>query len=134
MENMATINSFDIDGVIDIDGLPCIYPSPNDIIITGRSYIEEHDTLRMLRDRGIRNTVFFNPIKFDEKTRESSGLHKANILKSLKENDNLNIKFHIEDDEIQKAIIERECPWITVIHVVHNLTEKENILRPYKKE
>ena len=36
-----------------------------------------------------------------------------------------NIMF--EDDPIQKEVIERECPWINVVHVVHELTEKENV-------
>lgn len=114
------INSFDIDGVITIG----LYPGPDDIIITGRSFEESPETLKMLKNKGITNDVYFNPLPYDEKTRVSSGEHKANILNQFK--DRYDFGYHIEDDEIQKEIIERLCPWLTVVHVVHNLTNKEN--------
>lgn len=114
-------NSFDIDGVLTIG----IFPGPNDIIITGRSFEESSETLEMLKNKGIVNDVYYNPLLYDEKTRVSSGKHKATTLNRLKDQ-GLEIGNHFEDDEIQKEIIERECPWINVIHVVHNLTNKEN--------
>lgn len=121
------MNSFDIDGVIyiskDIDG---VYPGPNDIIITGRSYEEFRETRRMLESKGINNQVYFNPLPFQAKTRESSGKHKAKILNTLKRAGS-NIMVHFEDDPIQKEVIERECPWITVVHLVHDLCTKENV-------
>ena len=32
-----------------------------------------------------------------------------------------------EDDEIQKAEIEKGCDWVKVIHVCHDFTPKENM-------
>lgn len=112
-----TINSYDIDGVITIG----ITPRPEDIIITGRSYQEAPETLEYLHSRGIYNQVFFNPEPFENKSRESSGRHKAKILKALY----FEVDKHFEDDEIQKAEIEKEVD-IPVVLVSHNLTNKEN--------
>ncbi len=116
------VNSFDIDGVITVG----LYPGPFDIIITGRSVEEIPETVRMLEKKGIKNMVFYNQLPYDQKTRETSGYHKAHTLNTLREG-GFDLKIHFEDDEIQKEIIEKECPWITVVHVVHNLTEKENV-------
>lgn len=112
-----TINSYDIDGVITIG----ITPRPEDIIITGRSFQEAPETLEYLHSRGIYNQVFFNPEKYSEKTRESSGRHKANILAQFYDI----VEKHFEDDEIQKAEIEKllDTP---VVLIQHNLTNKEN--------
>ena len=125
------INSFDIDGVITIG----IYPGPDDVIITGRSFEETPETLAMLESRGISNKVFFNTLCFNEKTRLSSGTHKGNTLKKLISS-GVNIGCHMEDDEIQKAEIERVLTeagisTVTVVHIVHNLTEKENVRNPW---
>lgn len=121
------IRTFDIDGVIylnkDILGLR---PEPNDLIITGRSFEEEPETKTMLERRQIYNHVYFNPLKFDEKTRISSGQHKGHTLNKLKEEGH-NIMYHIEDDEIQVAEIKKIAPWVNVLHLVHDLTEKENV-------
>ena len=43
---------------------------------------------------------------------------------------------HFEDDEIQKAEIERVLETygvkgVTVVHIVHSLTEKENVRNPW---
>lgn len=111
------MNSFDIDGVISIG----IYPGPNDIIITGRSFQESEETYAMLRFRGIKNTVYFNPIAFDDKTRLTSAKHKVNIINKL------NPEKHFEDDPVQWEVIETECKNVEVVKVKHNLTEKENI-------
>jgi hypothetical protein len=118
------INGFDCDGVITVG----IYPGPEDIIITGRSIEERPETDIMFSNKGIKNEVYYNPIPFTEKTRESSGEHKARVITKLKE-EGIVIKNFFEDDEIQKAVIERECPWVNVVHVVHDLTEKENVRR-----
>lgn len=122
----SMINTYDIDGVIYMDedhqGLT---PLPHDYIITGRSY-EEHDyTIKMLEDRYIYNKVFFNPRDFNQKTRESSGEHKANIINALI-SIGLKIGLHYEDDEIQAEIIERLTP-VKVVRIVHDLVEKENV-------
>lgn len=121
------LNTFDIDGVIFInDTIGGVHPGPYDIIITGRSFEEVPETREMLRSRGIYNRVFFNRCKFDDKTRESSGFHKAETLNRLQKL-GYKIGVHFEDDEIQADIIRKNCPDITVVMVVHNLTNKENV-------
>lgn len=102
-------NTFDLDGVVIVDGRIVLRPNPDDIIITGRSVEESIGTLRLLRTNGVMNQVFFNPIRFHDKTRESSGIHKANTILSLCNSKAKNmIGFHYEDDEIQiKAIQDR---------------------------
>lgn len=121
------MNTFDIDGVIYIrKGLMGVRPGPDDIIITGRSFEEEPETRQMLHEAGINNPVFFNPLKFDQKSREGSGVHKANTLNRLKD-DGFNIQIHFEDDPIQITEIKRLCPWINIVHLAHDLTYKENM-------
>ena len=121
------VNTYDIDGVINmgrvLDGL---YPSPNDIIITGRSYEETDETLRMLRARGINNIVFFNPLPFDEKSRVTSGQHKAKVISELIE-EGWQIGIHFEDDEIQIEEIRKKHPDLPIVHVKSDLVEKENV-------
>ena len=109
---------FDCDGVLTIGLTPS---SIDDVIITGRSYEEANETLEYLRSRGIRNQVFFNPIKFEDKTRTSSGQWKAKMIKVL------GIERFFEDDEIQIAEILKVNPEVQIIHINHNLTEKENV-------
>ena len=116
------VNCFDCDGVLTIG----IRPAKDDIIITGRSFEEKPETEKFLRDSNIDNKIFFNPLKFDQKTRQSSGEHKARILTVLKDN-GFDIEIMFEDDPIQWEIVEQKCPWIKIVHIVHNLTEKENI-------
>lgn len=127
------VNSFDIDGVIYLnDRVGGIHPGPNDVIITGRSFEEIPETREMLSARGISNRVFFNQTKFDDKTRQGSGLHKAETIKQL-ETIGVTIMCHFEDDEIQAEVIKKLCPEVTVVMIVHDLTNKENV-RHYKKE
>ena len=118
---ITKINTFDMDGVITIG----LTPRPEDIIITGRSYEEAKETYAYLQNRNIHNAVYFNPIPYEAKTRESSGQHKAKIIKLLQSN-GIEVLKHFEDDEVQKAEIEKNCE-VIVVHVVHNLTEKENV-------
>jgi len=121
------MNTFDIDGVIYIrKGLIGVRPGPNDVIITGRSFEEEPETRKMLHEAGINNPVFFNPLKFDQKSREGSGVHKANILNKLKADGN-DVQIHFEDDPIQIEEIKKLCPWINIVHLDHDLTYKENM-------
>lgn len=133
--NMSKItNSFDIDGVITVG----LYPGPNDVLITGRSYEEAPETYAMLRSKGIHNAVFFNKLPFDKKGRKSSGTHKGYTIKELIQA-GVNIKVHFEDDEVQKAEIGRvlDCygiKGVTVVHIVHDLTEKENVRNPWPQE
>jgi hypothetical protein len=128
---MKTCNTYDIDGVIfinkDVGG---IYPGPTDIIITGRSFEEELETSAMLADRGIKNSVFYNSLTYDQKSRETSGKHKAKIIKWLFSN-GTKVLVHFEDDEVQAEVIRRECPDVHVVLLVHNLTNKENMRHVY---
>lgn len=115
------MNSFDIDGVIYMGKVHTgVWPGPNDVIITGRSFEEESETLKMLRARGIDNKVYFNPLAYEEKTRSTSGLHKAKTIAKL------NVKIHFEDDPIQAKAIRDLCPDVTVVMLEHDLIEKEN--------
>ncbi len=120
MSSHQGINSYDLDGVITIG----VFPGPDDIIITGRSFEESVETYQYLHERGIYNAVFFQPRYFEEKTRERSGQHKAVLLKLLIEN-GVRIEKHFEDDEIQKREIEKLVD-IPIVLLEHNLTEKEN--------
>jgi len=121
------INSFDIDGVIffgqDLGG---VYPGPHDIIITGRSFEEKPETEAMLLSKGIKNEVFYNPLTFDQKTRITSGVHKGCVLLNLL-NTGFKIGIHFEDDPIQIEQIIKIVPQIRIVHLVHNLVEKENV-------
>lgn len=128
------MNSFDIDGVILMgEGLVGVTPGSGDVIITGRSVEEFAATRRQLDKFGIYNQIFFNPIRFNDKTRETSGMHKARTLLMLYHS-GYNINIHFEDDEIQAKIIEEAmrpngkivAP-TTVVRLVHDLTEKENV-------
>lgn len=123
---MVKINTFDIDGVIfmgnDFTG---VHPGPNDIIITGRSFEEEPETFRMLCERGIYNPVFMNPLRFNEKTRESSGGHKARVIYILKKTYTIGI--HFEDDPIQAAVIKNIHPDVNIVLLQHSLMTMENV-------
>lgn len=104
------VSSFDIDGVINMGpDLPGLKPQPFDVIITGRSYEEGPETFRLLESKNIVSRVFMNKVKFDDKTRESSGEHKANTINELIES-GLDIVCHYEDDPVQAAIIEEKTP------------------------
>ena len=82
-DRMNNINTFDIDGVIYMGEYGGVYPGLNDIIITGRSFEESEETLGMLTKKGIHNKVMFNELSFDNKSRESSGIHKGNTIIKL---------------------------------------------------
>lgn len=122
----ARVNSFDCDGVITIG----IYPGPNDVIITGRSFEEKAETLAYLKSKGINNRVFFNPLRFDEKTRLSSGTHKANTMIDLFKSGVI-IDNHFEDDidqynEIKRILDIHGLP-VKLIYVNHfGLVNLEN--------
>ena len=110
-----TINTFDFDGVITLG----IRPGQKDIIITGRSYEERNSTLDFLESQFIFNSVLFNPAKFNQKSRESSGLHKANRINELWES-GIQVVNHFDDDEVQIAVIKRNLKYPTnIIHINH---------------
>jgi len=125
---MDVVASYDIDGVIyQGPRVPGLKPRPQDIIITGRSFQEKTETRRMLESKGIYNPMWMNPVYFEEKTRESSGYHKAKILNELVNAGYPELVVHYEDDPVQGEIIKQECPWIEVIMVISDLVEKENV-------
>jgi hypothetical protein len=119
------MNGWDFDGVISIG----IYPGPADIIITGRSFDEAHYVNGILKERGITNAVYFNPMTKKSRqtgtitSRENSGRHKATVIKMLQDNEvELNIFF--EDDEIQIEEIRKVHPKLKIVHLVHDLVVK----------
>lgn len=120
------INSFDIDGVIYMGTHGGVYPGPNDIIITGRSFEELDETLWMLNNKGIHNKVYFNQLPFDKKSRESSGIHKGNTILKL-EKQGYKIGIHFEDDPIQIIEIKKIVPHVKIVYMQHDLVEKENV-------
>lgn len=93
--------------------VPGLRPEPNDMIITGRSFEERPETERMLAKRSINNQVFYNPLKFEHKTRESSGRHKAFTIKELQSKGYIVI-CHFSSDKVQAKIIKKECPEVSV--------------------
>lgn len=122
------INTFDIDGVINMgDKYNGLRPGIRDIIITGRSKIDEYEyTDRWLKMQGIFNSFIMNPVAFHEKSRENAGEHKAKTINGLIDA-GIEIGLHFEDDPVQADIIERDCPRIKVVRIVHDLVEKENV-------
>jgi hypothetical protein len=123
---MSRINTFDIDGVINMGEFDGVYPGSNDVIITGRSFEEQPETEKMLARKGIKNKVYYNPIKFDDKTRETSGVHKAMIIKLLT-SEGRDVCVHFEDDPIQSAVIKALVPSVHVVLLQHDLVNKENV-------
>ena len=113
------INTFDIDGVIyfgeDVTG---VRPGRDDVIITGRSYQQELETIGMLKSREIHNHVMFNPLKRtdDSYSRRASGIHKAKCITKLMES--YKIGLHFEDDPIQIIEIKEVHPELNVIYLV----------------
>jgi hypothetical protein len=131
-KDLKAINTFDIDGVITVG----LYPGPDDVIITGRSFEEAPETYAMLRNKGINNAVFFNSLPFDVKCRKTSGFHKGLTIERLIRS-GVEVAIHFEDDEIQKKEIENHLETAffgacttKVVHIVHDLTEKENVRHP----
>lgn len=120
------INSFDIDGVINMGQYDGVYPGPNDIIITGRSFEEKEETMKMLNRKGIKNEVHFNTLPFNQKTRKTSGQHKGRTMFYLEEM-GYRIGIHFEDDPIQAEEIRKIMPHVKVVELKHNLVEKENV-------
>lgn len=123
------INTFDLDGVINMGKYDGLYPGENDIIITGRSKFDEYEeTKKLLNRKGLNNRLFMNPIKFDQKTRENSGRYKGMTLFYL-EKAGERIGIHFDDDPIQIAEIKKIMPHIECVLISHELVEKENVKR-----
>lgn len=122
------VNTFDLDGVIYLGHWGGVYPGPNDIILTGRSFEEAKETYDMLSVKGISNQVFFNQVRFNQKNRVNSGIHKGKTLLWLKSylSKVAELGVHFEDDEIQVAEILKIVPHQKIVLLKHCLTEKEN--------
>ena len=116
------VNVFDLDGVITIG----IMPKEEDLIITGRSFEERPETEKYLETLGLKNKVYYNPLKFNEKTRKSSGRHKSFVLSALKK-EGVAVKILFEDDPEQWKEVEKLCPWVSIVKITHDLTEKDNV-------
>lgn len=124
------VNGFDIDGVIHLGSGVCgIRPGPQDVIITGRSFEEEPETLAFLRKNGINNIVFFNPAQFTEKSRKTSGQHKGRTLASLRDL-GIKVRYFYEDDDVQiseiREAIESSSLETKIIRIDNPHVEKEN--------
>jgi hypothetical protein len=124
------VNGFDIDGVIHLGNGVCgIRPGPQDVIITGRSQQEEAETLAFLRRNGINNTVFFNQVPYERKTRVSSGQHKAKTILDLSKL-GIQVDYFYEDDEVQaqeiRKAIDANYLDTKVIFVNNPFVDKEN--------
>lgn len=122
------INSYDIDGVINLgEDYKGLRPGPNDIIISGRSEPDEGDYTRAwLHKHALYNILILNPVKFGDKTRENAGQHKASTLNKLLDA-GVKVDIHFEDDPVQADIIEKNCPNVKVVRIIHDLVEKENV-------
>ena len=118
--------AYDFDGVISIGITP---RSSQDFIITGRCIDEKEEVLKVLKERGITNHVYFNPMTLKErgnhtlKARRFSGTHKARTLEMLK-NDGYEITRFFEDDPVQLKLIKKSNPKLDVVHIKSTLVEK----------
>lgn len=118
--------AYDFDGVISIGITP---RSNRDIIITGRCIDEQEHVKSILRERGIKCKVYFNPMTLAERgdhtveARTFSGKHKASTIKRLKD-EGINIVRFFEDDPIQMGLIKESHPELPVVHIVSELVQK----------
>lgn len=118
--------AYDFDGVISIGITP---RSNKDIIITGRCIDEQDHVKTILKKRGIKCRVYFNPMTLAERgdhtveARTFSGKHKATTIARLKD-EGINIVRFFEDDPIQLGLIKESHPELPVVHIVSELVEK----------
>lgn len=118
--------AYDFDGVISIGITP---RSNRDIIITGRCIDEQEHVKSILKERGIKCKVYFNPMTLAERgdhtveARTFSGKHKASTIKRLKD-EGINIVRFFEDDPIQLGLIKESHPELPVVHIVSELVQK----------
>lgn len=120
------IYAYDFDGVISIGITP---RSKQDIIITGRCIDEQEHVKSILKKRGIKCDVYFNPMTLAERgdhtveARTFSGKHKASTIARLKDK-GMNIVRFFEDDPIQLDLIKESHPELPVVHIVSELVQK----------
>lgn len=132
------LKTYDIDGVIYLNGAVGLRPTEHDYIVTGRSFVEKDSTERWLAENDIKyKKIYFNQTPYEEKTRASSGEHKARIIAMLLTiyyND-IDFLVHYEDDPEQINVIngllkltDISKDIIKVVHVNTNgMIELENV-------
>ena len=120
------IFGYDFDGVISIGITP---RASSDLIITGRCIDEQDEVRAILKERGIKCKVYFNPMTLAERgnhtveARTFSGKHKANTINRLKDEGIIVSRF-FEDDPIQYQIIQENAPDVQLVNVVSKLVQK----------
>ena len=120
------IYGYDFDGVISIGVNP---RNQCDVIITGRCIDESDYVNSILKERGIKNTVYFNQMLLADrgnhslKARRYSGNHKAKTISELKER-GVNITRFFEDDPVQMKCILRDHKNLNVVHIKSELVQK----------
>jgi len=120
------VYGYDFDGVISIGITP---RSETDVIITGRCWDEQDEIKAILKERGIKCKVYFNPITLAQRgnhtveARTLSGNHKAFTIENLLDN-GVNITRFFEDDPIQYQIIQEKHPQIQLVNIVSSLVKK----------
>jgi hypothetical protein len=120
------IYGYDFDGVISIGITP---RASSDLIITGRCVDEQDEVRAILKERGIKCKVYFNPMTLAERgnhtveARTHSGKHKANTINRLK-NEGVIVSRFFEDDPIQYQIIQENAPDVQLVNVVSKLVQK----------
>lgn len=120
------IYGYDFDGVISIGITP---RASSDVIITGRCIDEQDEIRAILKERGIKCKVYFNPMTLAERgnhtveARTFSGNHKAKTINRLKDEGVIISRF-FEDDPIQYQIIQENCPEVQLVNIVSKLVQK----------
>jgi len=132
------VNSFDIDGVIYFgESTTGVRPCKDDVIITGRPFTDRKETEKMLKSRGIYNTLYMNPLKRylpNPKItdgiinnplygRKASGIFKGHMINML-ESLGVEIQMHFEDDPVQIKEIEKLCPNLSIVHLKRKNEER----------
>lgn len=120
------IYGYDFDGVISIGITP---RASTDFVITGRCIDEKDEVNAILKQRGIKCKVYFNPMTLAERgnhtvaARRHSGNHKAKTLNRLRDEGVIVSRF-FEDDPIQYQIIQENCPEVELVNIVSKLVQK----------
>ena len=122
----SDIYGYDFDGVISIGITP---RATTDFVITGRCVDEQDEVRAILKERGIKCKVYFNPMTLAERgnhtvaARRHSGHHKAHTINRLK-GEGVIVSRFFEDDPIQYQIIQENCPEVELVNIVSKLVQK----------
>lgn len=121
MLHKSKVRGYDIDGVITAGIKPF---GERTYIVTGRSHEEAPSTMNMLAAKRIFNAVYFNPVGYNETSRENSGLWKAKMIQML------GIEDFWEDDMVQIDIIKKLVPSVVIYHVQPGISNDGMIMGP----